>query len=131
MDGRAGRSRDPFWADRRLPRSDERARARARRVGFAGFLVAVALPVLLFHGLVKDIAAEFRLDLVYLVAEWAPWALIAAGLAFAAPVVWSSGRDPDGRWYPRSRNAYAGWASVLYLLGMLLGVQVAAVAGTL
>ena len=131
MDGRAGSSRDPFWADRQVPRRSARARARARRVGFAGFLVAVALPVFLFHSLVKDIASEFRLDFAYLVAEWAPWVLIAAGLVFAAPVVWSAGRDPHGRWYPRARNAYAGWASVLYLLGMLLGVQVAAVAGVL
>jgi hypothetical protein len=104
--------------------------ARARRVGVATLLIATALPALLFHRLIKDIASEFRLDAVYLMAEWAPWALIAAGLAFAVPVVWSAGRDPDSRWYPRARKAYAGWASVLYLLGMLLGLQVAAVAGT-
>lgn len=104
--------------------------ARARRMGVAGFLVAAALPALLFHRLVQDIASEFRLDVAYLAAEWAPWILIAAGLAFAAPVAWSAGRDPESRWYPRARNAYAGWASVLYLLGMLLGLQVAAVAGT-
>ena len=123
--------RDSFWADRRVPRKDARARARSRRIGFLGFAVALALPAFLFHGVISRIAAEFRLDFVYLVAEWFPWALIAAGLAFAAPVVWSAGRDPHSRWYPRSRNAYAGWASVLYLMGMALGVQVAVVAGTL
>src|SRR5688572_570461 len=108
-----------------------RTRARARRVGVVGLLLAAAVPVLLFHRLVLDIASEFRLDAVYLMAEWAPWVLIASGLAFAVPVVWSAGRNPESRWYPRARNAYAGWASVLYLLGMLLGLQVAAVAGTL
>ncbi|HVE67404.1 MAG TPA: hypothetical protein VNB64_02360 [Solirubrobacteraceae bacterium] len=131
MDGREAPVRDSFWADRKVPRKDAQARARARRVGFAGFVLALALPVALFHSLVSSIASEFRLDFTYLVAEWFPWVLIAAGLAFAAPVVWSAGRDPHSRWYPRSRNAYAGWASVLYILGMALGVQVAAVAGTL
>jgi hypothetical protein len=124
-------TRDAFWPDRRVPRRDARASARSQRLGVAGFVAATALPVVLFHRVVLDIASQFRLDAVYLMAEWAPWALIAAGLAFAVPVVWSAGRDPESRWYPRARNAYAGWASVLYLLGMLLGVQVAAVAGAL
>ena len=130
MDGQ-GHERDPFWADRRRPRKAAHARKRSRRVGFAGLLLAAFLPALLFHDLVADIASEFRLDAQYLIAEWSPWLLIAAGLVFAVPVVGSAGRDPHGRWYPRARNAYAGWATVLYLLGMALGVQVAAVAGTL
>jgi hypothetical protein len=109
---------------------DGRDRVRARRVGLCGFAVALALPALLFHRLIEDIASEFRLDLRYLVTEWAPWVLIAAGLAFAVPVVWSAGRNPDGRWYPRARGAYAGWATVLYLLGMGLAVQVAQISGT-
>jgi hypothetical protein len=113
------------------PRKDVHARARSRRVGVVGFLLAAVLPAFLFHRLVSDIASEFRLDVLYLVAEWSPWVLIAAGLLFAVPVVWSAGRDPHGRWYPRSRNAYAAWAMVLYLLGMVLAVQVSAVAGTL
>ena len=33
--------------------------------------------------------------------------------------------DPEGRWYPRSRNAYAGWGITLYLLGLALATQVA------
>ena len=130
MDGQ-GHERDPLWADRRRPRKAAHARDHARRVGFAGFAVAAVLPALLFHRLVADIASQFRLDALYLIAEWFPWVLIVAGLLFAVPVVWSVGRDPYGRWYPRARNAYAGWATVLYLLGMALGVQVAAVAGTL
>ena len=131
MEGRETPTRDAFWRDRQVPRRTARARARSRRVGLVGFALAVVLPVVLFHRVVARIAAEFRLDPTYLMAEWFPWFLIAAGLAFAAPVVWSAGRDPESRWYPRSRNAYAGWASVLYLLGMLLGVQVSAVAGAL
>ena len=119
MDGQVHRRSDPY------------RRAKARRVGLFGLLGAAVLPVVLFHHLVADIASQFRLDFQYLVAEWSPWVLMAAGLAFAAPVVWSAGRDPYGRWYPRARNAYAAWASVLYLLGMILGVQVAAVAGAL
>ncbi|MDX6697336.1 MAG: hypothetical protein QOE65_733 [Solirubrobacteraceae bacterium] len=113
------------------PRKDVHARNRSRRVGVVGLLLATVVPTFLFHRLVTDIASEFRLDFQYLVAEWSPWVLIGLGLAFAAPVVWSVGRDPHGRWYPRSRNAYAAWASVLYLLGMILAVQVAAVAGAL
>ena len=130
MDGQ-GHERESFWADRRRPRKPAHARSHSRRIGVVGLVVAAVLPVLLFHRLIAAIASEFRLDAVYLMAEWSPWLLIAAGLAFAVPVVWSAGRDPHGRWYPRARNAYAGWASVLYLLGMALGVQVAAVAGTL
>jgi hypothetical protein len=96
-----------------------------------GFLFAAALPIVLFRRVVADIASEFRLDFAYLVAEWSPWVLIAAGLAFALPVVWSAGRDPESRWYPRARNAYAGWAITLYLLGTALGVQVAQISGNL
>jgi hypothetical protein len=128
----AGRVREPFWAqaDRRrtLGRS-ERARRRARRLGAAGFAGAVALPLLLFHRVVAKIASEFRIDAAYLVAEWLPWVLISLGLAFLLPVAWSAGRDPTSRWYPRARNAYAGWGVTLYLLGLALGTQVAQIAG--
>ena len=56
---------------------------------------------------------------------WAPWALMAAGIVFFIPVAWSEGRDPEGRFYPRARNAYMGWGVSLYLLGFLLAWQVA------
>jgi hypothetical protein len=98
-------------------------------MGAAGFVAAVALPVLLFHNVVGDIASEFRFDLRYLLAEWTPWVLLAGGLAFLAPVAWSAGRDTESRWYPRARNAYAGWGITLYLLGLALAVQVVQVAG--
>ena len=92
-------------------------------------MVAAALPVALFHAVVKDIASEFRLDATYFIAEWSPWVLLAAGIAFLAPVAWSAGRDSESRWYPRARNAYAGWGVTLYLLGLALGTQVAQIAG--
>ncbi len=56
---------------------------------------------------------------------WTPWALIVLGLLFLVPVALSAGRDPESRWYPRARNAYAGWGISLYLLGVILGSQVA------
>jgi hypothetical protein len=128
----AGRVREPFWAQADLRRTlgrDERARRRARRLGAFGFAGAAALPVLLFHPVVADIASEFRMDVGYLVADWLPWVLIAGGLAFLLPVAWSAGREPTSRWYPRARNAYAGWGITLYLLGLALGTQLAQIAG--
>jgi hypothetical protein len=109
-------------------RTDLRARQRARWVGAVGFLCALLLPTLLFHRLVGDIASEFRLDARYLLTEWSPWFLLGAGLAFLLPVAWSAGRDIESRWYPRARNAYAGWGITLYLLGLALGAQVAQIA---
>jgi hypothetical protein len=106
-------------------------RRQAQIVGALGFALALALPVALWHNLISDIASEFRLDVNYLVSEWSPWVLIGAGLLFCAPVAWSAGRDPEGRWYPRARNAYAGWGISLYLLGVALGAQVAQISNTL
>ena len=88
-------------------------------------VAAIVVPVVLWHGVVVGIASQFRLDLHYLLTEWSPWLLMVAGLAFALPVAWSAGRDPDSRWYPRSRNAYAGWGITLYLLGVVLALEVA------
>ena len=98
---------------------------KARLVGAVGFLAAAALPFLLWGHVIAGIASEFRLSLHYFVSEWTPWALIFAGLLFLLPVAWSAGRDPESRWYPRGRNAYAGWGISLYLLGLWLGSQVA------
>ena len=128
------RTRDDFWRERdrrsKLGR-DELARRQARRVGAVGFFIAAVMPIVLWHRVIIDIASEFRLDLNYLVSEWSPWILILLGLAFAAPVVWSAGRDPESRWYPRSRNAYAGWGITLYLLGIALATQVAQISDSL
>lgn len=89
-----------------------------------GYALAVVLPVVFWHQLVVDIASQFTFSLRYLITEWSPWLLILAGLSFGLPVAWSAGADPDSRWYPRARNAYAGWGVTLYLLGVLLAIQV-------
>jgi hypothetical protein len=122
------RRRDQFWAERDRRRSLAslpHRRRRARLLAIASLVSAIALPGLLWHGVVAGIASEFRLDLHYLLTEWSPWLLILAGLGFGIPVAWSAGRDPESRWYPRSRNAYAGWGVTLYLLGVVLAAQVA------
>jgi hypothetical protein len=103
---------------------DQRGRRQARRVGAVGFAVAVALPIVLWWRAITDIASAFKLDWGYFTG-WVPWALIVAGLLFLVPVMLSVGRNPEGRWYPRARNAYAGWGITLYLLGFALATQVA------
>jgi hypothetical protein len=102
-----------------------RDRSRARWVGACGLLVAAALPWVLWRRVIADIASQFRFNAHYLLSEALPWALIVAGLLFLLPVVFSVGRDPEARWYPRGRNAYAGWGITLYLLGVALASQVA------
>lgn len=103
---------------------DPRSARRSRALGAAGLLAALLVPAWLWHGVVADIARAFELDLRHLVG-WAPWALLLGGVLFLVPVAWSIGRDPDGRWYPRGRNAYLGWGITLYLLGLALAAQVA------
>jgi hypothetical protein len=105
-----------------------RARRTARLVGLAGFLAAAATPVLLWHRAIGLMAADFRIDARYLVTGWLGYALIALGLAVLVPVLLSIGRKPESRLYPQSRNALAGWGVSLYLLGIVLAVQVAAIA---
>jgi len=119
--------RDSFWAQRDARRALAHSAWRTRRdrwVARIGYALAVALPVVFWHQLVADIASQFTFSLYYLIMEWSPWLLIAAGLGFCLPVAWSAGADPDSRWYPRARNAYAGWGVTLYLLGTLLAIQV-------
>jgi hypothetical protein len=93
-----------------------------------GFLGALALPIVLWHRAIGIIATDFRLDVEYLVTGWTGYSLIGLGLLFLVPVVWSIGRNPASRLYPRGRNAYAAWGICLYLLGIALASQVAAVA---
>ena len=108
-----------------------RARRNARLVGLGGFVGAAALPVVLWHRAIELMASDFRLELNYLVTGWLGYALIAIGLLFLVPVLLSIGRTPDSRFYPRSRNALAGWGVSCYLLGIVLAVQVAAIANGL
>ncbi len=88
-------------------------------------MVAVGLPWLLFHHVIATTAFDLRLNFRYLLSGWVPWLLIAAGIACFVPVAISEGRDPEGRFYPRSRAAYMGWGISLYLLGFALATQVA------
>jgi hypothetical protein len=111
----------------RQARLEERRR-QARWLGALGFVVAAAAPVALFHRVVEVLAEQPKLNLHYLTG-WLPWALLAGGLAFLLPVAWSAGMNPESRWFPRARAAYAGWGITLYLLGFLLAWQVARIQG--
>ena len=113
------------------PRNSRRhdlSRRNTRIVGAAGFLIAAAAPPLLWHRAIAAVASDFRLELDYL-SGWTGYVLIVLGLLFFVPVVVSIGRSPASRLYPRSRNAYVGWGASLYLLGIVIAVQVAAVTG--
>ena len=106
----------------------EARRRQSRLLGAFGFAVAAIAPVLLFRDVVATLAAQPKLELQYL-SGWTPWALLACGLLFLLPVAWSAGMNPDSRWFPRARAAYAGWGITLYLLGFLLAWQVARIQG--
>jgi hypothetical protein len=103
---------------------DQRHARRARRLGALGLLLAAGLPILLWWDVIVDIWDAYQLAPRYFLG-WTPWVLMALGFAFFVPVAWSEGRDPEGRFYPRARNAYLGWGISLYLLGFLLAWQVA------
>ena len=115
-------------ATRTRPGRDQLSRRNARLVGVGGFLLAAALPPLLWHRAIEAIATDFRFEFGYLVTGWTAWSLIVLGLLFFIPVVLSIGRDPAGRFYPRSRQAYIGWGVVLYVLGVALASQVGQIA---
>jgi hypothetical protein len=105
----------------------ESSRRKARLIGFVGFVAAAALPIVLWHRAISLIATDFRAEGEYLLTGWTGYTLIGLGLLFMLPVVLSIGRRPESRLYPRSRNAYAAWGICLYLLGLMLASQVAAV----
>jgi hypothetical protein len=108
--------------------SERLARRRARRVGAVGFVVATALPIVLWHRVIGDSASEFELSARYLVTGWSPWVLMAMGLAclaWAGIVEW---RDRERRFYTSGTAAWAGWGVTLYLLGFALATQVAQIA---
>jgi hypothetical protein len=109
-------------------RRDRRARRNAQLLGLGGFLGAAALPFVLWHRPIAMIAHDFRFDANYLLTGWLGYGMIAAGLLFFVPVLLSIGRNPESRLYPRQRNALLGWGVSLYLLGIAIAVQVAAIA---
>ena len=104
---------------------------RVRVLSLVWFLGAAALPVAAWHGVAQRLAAQFRMDLGYLVSAWTGFALIALGLLCFVPVLASVGRSPESRLYPRNRRALIGWGTSLYLLGLGLTVQVAQLASLL
>jgi hypothetical protein len=104
------------------------ARRRARRVGAAGFVIAAALPVVLWHRVVGEIASEFELSLRYLVTGWSPWVLMALGLGCLAWAGISDWRQRERRFYHQGSGAIFGWGITLYLLGFALATQVAQIA---
>ena len=106
----------------------EARRRQARFVGALGFVIAAVTPVVLFHHVVEILAEQPKLELHYMTG-WLPWALLAVGLLFLLPVAWSAGMNPESRWFPRARGAYAGWGVSLYLLGFFLAWQVARIQG--
>jgi hypothetical protein len=95
------------------------------------FLLAVALPTALWHHTVRTIAADFRLDIDYLVTGWSPWILMALGLLCFVPVAFREWRDPDRRFPRRGSGAWSGWGVSLYLFGFLLATQVGQIASSL
>ena len=111
-----------------LDRSKQRiSRRQAKVAGVLGFAAAVALPVVLWHHSMAVLAAGFRPTLAYFVTGLAPFGLIALGLLLFVPVVYSIGLSSYAPAYPRRRNVYAGWGVTLYLLGVALAAQVAAI----
>jgi hypothetical protein len=101
------------------------SRRTARILGWSGFLVALAGPLVVWRDAIRAVATDFVWELDYLVMGWTGYALIAAGLLFMLPVVISIGHHPESRLYPRSRNAYIAWGITLYLLGCAVATQVA------
>jgi heme/copper-type cytochrome/quinol oxidase subunit 1 len=108
--------------------AEQARRRQARRVGAAGFVTAVALPIVLWHRVIGDIASEFRIDARYLVTGWSPWVLMVLGLCCFIPVVLADWRDRDRRFYRAGTGAWFGWGITLYLLGFALATQVAQIA---
>jgi MFS family permease len=109
-------------------RSKQRiSRRKARTLGMIGFAGAIVLPIALWHHAIGQLAAGFHPSPVYFLTGWTPFGLIALGLVLFAPVVYSIGLSSYAPSYPRRRNAYAGWGMTLYLLGLALASQVAAI----
>jgi hypothetical protein len=110
---------------------DQLSRRRARRVGAVGFALASALPFVLWHRVMADIASEARVDLRYVLMECSPWVLMGLGLACFAYVWVLDRRDRDRRFYGQPTRAWFAWGVTLYLLGFGLATQVAQMAGGL
>ena len=104
------------------------ARHQRWRVEAVGLALAFALPLVLWHDTISQIASGFHLEFGYLVTGWAPWLLMLAGLACFVPILLEEMRDPEQRFYGSPKVAWFGWATTLYLCGFGLATQVAQIA---
>jgi hypothetical protein len=112
-------------------------RGRAANAGMRRLSAATAValfcagPFAIFRSTVEDAATDFRIEFEYLVTGWAPWALIVIGSLCFVPVTLSIARSGYSRWYvkPATRHAYEAWGLTLYLLGLVLAIQTAQIAG--
>ena len=100
----------------------------ARTAGAVGFVAAAALPVVLWHRVIADIASQFRLEPAYLITGWTCWTLMALGLLCLVPGAIAEWRDRQRRFYRRGTGAWYGWGITLYVLGFALATQVAQIA---
>ena len=91
-------------------------------------ICAGAVPGYVYRDLLGQVWSNFTLDVGYIAFGASGFTLMALGLLAALPVVLSIGRNPDSRLYPRSRGALAGWGASLYLLGIMLVIQIGAIA---
>jgi len=105
-----------------------RSRRGERLLALAGLIAAGAVPGFFYRELLGDVIGSFNLDVGYIAFGASGFALMALGLLASLPVVLSIGRNPDSRLYPRSRGALAGWGVSLYLLGIMLVIQIGAIA---
>jgi hypothetical protein len=105
-----------------------RRRRGERFVALAGLIAAGAIPAFLYRDLLGQVVGSFTFDAGYIAFGASGFALMGLGLLASLPVVLSIGRNPDSRLYPRSRGALAGWGVSLYLLGIMLVIQIGAIA---
>jgi hypothetical protein len=106
-----------------------RSRGRERALALAALIAAGAVPAIVYRDLLGQVFGNFTLDAGYIAFGASGFTLMALGLLASLPVVLSIGLNPDNRLYPRSRGALAGWGISLYLLGAVLVIQIAAIAG--
>ena len=102
-----------------------------RLIAAVAAATSCALPFLIFHDTVEDVATDFRFELESLITGWAPWFLIVLGTLCFVPVIWSIARSGYSRWYmsPGARHAYEAWGLTLYILGLLLAIQTSQIVG--
>ncbi len=95
-------------------------------IAFTWLGVLTVAPLVIWHRVLSDIVASFHWNFAYVVGELSPWLLLLLGVLCMVPVALSAGRHPESRLYPRARRTYIAWGTVVYLLGVVLAVQVAA-----